>query len=139
MIKFSWKKINDRLDWEPINVITYFYYKIPTVEIPRLFKSGINRKVMLAVRNPLPKGSCYILNIEDLLEDKHGSISDIYLYLQLASKRHIFDYNMRGITYLDIATLEEYEKVWAKYSPLVTIDTHKIYFKYEEQEKQQYG
>ncbi len=118
MIKFSWKKINDKLDWDMYLVLCYFIKK--------------NNEPFKPVF-PLPDGSCYILNIKGLIDNlNHYSISDLYLYLELASKRSIFDYNIRGIKYLPLVLAEEYQLEQIRNSELFKVKNENIHFVYEE-------
>lgn len=131
MIKFSWKKINDKLDWDERKVITYFFLK-RNLKVPTYLYNRYPPAVILAyAKRKYPKGDCYILNIDDVLQ--HTNITDVYLYLELASKRNVFDYHMRKITHLPILLVEEYQIERAKFCPLLKIENDNIYFKYEQE------
>jgi len=110
MIKFSWKKLNDTLNWSIQAVVKHFYTKLP-----------------------LPAGDCYILNIEELLQ-KEANVSsnyDIYLYIELASKRSLFDYKMRGVKHLKLALVEPHLIPMIEESSILNIENDNVHFKYE--------
>ena len=132
MIRFSWKKINDRFDWNAYSVLQYFYIK-QGIPIPSHLKHGRLKKVMLVVNLPYPKGDCYLLNPNDLL-DSASNPNDIYLYLELASKRNVFDYQMRKVKHLPLVMAEEYQLQWIELNPLLTIQNENIYFKFEQEQ-----
>lgn len=133
MIKFSWKKINDKLGWKAISVLEYFYLK-QIIPLPKFMSREPYKIVKMAAMQVYPIGSCFILNINEVLK-KTNSPNDLYMYLELASKRNVFDYNIRGILHLPIILVEEYKLEWVERNPLLTIENDNIYFKYE-QEKQ---
>lgn len=114
MIKFSWKKINDKLDWDMVDVVHYFI-SIKDECIPF----------------SIPKGACFLLNINFIIHG-YGSIPELYLYLELASKRNIFDYNIRGIKYLPLVLAEEYQLEQIRNSELFKVKNENIHFVYEE-------
>jgi len=132
MIKFSWKKINDKLDWKAFDVMNYFFlkhnHKCPYSDWK------IKSKVKKEVEKPYPKGPCFLINSDPLFTNKH-SLNDIYLYIELASKRNLFDYQMRGVKSLPLILVPEYLKGIIETNPLITVKNGNIYFKYE-QEKQ---
>jgi len=133
MIKFSWKTINDKLNWNMVAVVSYFY-------LVRGLKPQ-NMLVPLAAKNysklPIPAGDCYIINIDEFLkkEAARSSTYDIYLYLELASKRSLFDYKMRGIKWLPEEVVVEHniaDEVRESTLLWLDINTRTIHFKYEE-------
>lgn len=132
MIKFSWKKINDKLDWKATAVLHYFYLKEGLLA-PK-FLGQPSKKVIKLAMQPYEVGSCFLLNISGVLK---GAIApnDLYMYLELASKRNIFDYHIRGIKYLPLMLVDEYRLDWVEINPMITIEKDNVYFKYE-QEKQ---
>ena len=118
-MKFSWKKINNKLKWDPIEVVDYFmsiHYGYEAFAIPR--------------------GPCFILNLKNLFTDEdYYTTVELYLYLELASKRNIFDYKLRGVRYLPAAFAEQYQLNEIQNSKLFELKDNNIHFKYE-QEKQ---
>lgn len=128
MIKFSWKKINDKLGWNPYNVLDYFCLKRGIASLNSVKVS--TKEVKDFAKLPYPSGTCFLRNIDELLESNEYP-NDIYMYLELASKRNVFDYHMRGITYLPLPLVEEYHLEWVKRNPLLKIENNKVYFKYE--------
>ncbi len=133
MIKFSWKKINDRLDWNAHSVLEYFFLK-QNIPMPAYLSRKTPKKVKLAAIEPYLKGPCFIIDIDTVLKEATAP-NELYMYLELASKRNIFDYHIRGMKYLPVALAEEYKLPWVEMNPLITIEKNNIYFKYE-QEKQ---
>ncbi len=135
MIKFSWKKVNDKLGWNPYNVLDYFFLKQGVVS--KYSSKKVPKEVQLLVKQPYPKGSCFIRNINEVLIEAERP-NDLYMYLELASKRSIFDYHMRGALYLPLPLVEEYHLDWVKLNPLLKIENNKIYFKYEQENNSEY-
>jgi hypothetical protein len=134
MIKFSWKKINDKLDWNAHSVLEYFFLK-QEIFPPCYLTRKIPRNVKMAASQPYPSGTCFIKNINEVLKGAKTP-HELYMYLELASKRSVFDYRIRSILYLPIPLVEEYQLQWVELNPLLKIENNKVYFKYEEQEKQ---
>ena len=131
MIKFSWKKVNDKFNWNATNVLEYFFLK-QEIFPPCYLNRKISKVVKLAAQKPYIPGPCFILNIDAVLK---GAVApnDLYMYLELASKRNIFDYLVRGMLHLPLAMVEDYEKEWIEINPLITIEENKVFFKYEQE------
>lgn len=136
MIRFSWKKINDKFDWNAFSVLEYFFL-IHNLEVPNYLNRKVPEIVKRAALCPLTEGPCFIINSDVVLKEAK-SPNDLYMYLELASKRSVFDYLIRGIKYLPLIFAEEHKIPWIKISPMMKIDKDKIFFKYE-QEIKQYG
>jgi AAA15 family ATPase/GTPase len=133
MITFSWKKVNDILEWNATSVLQYFYTK-QGVQIPNnfiLLRNMPNRAKLLA-QEKYPKGPCFLINIDRALRNASDP-NHLYMYLELASKRNIFDYNIRGVLYLPEVMIPEYLKVWVERNPMLEKKEDKIYFKYEQE------
>lgn len=130
MIKFSWKKINNKFGWNATSVLEYFFLK-QNISIPKYLNRKIPKIVVDYAKQPYPKGPCYLLNINDVLEFTKNP-NELYLYLELASKRSVFDYYMRGIIYLPLPLVEEYQIPWIELNPLLNVKNDKLYFKYED-------
>jgi len=130
MIKFSWKKINDKLDWNALSVLEYFFLK-QEISLPYYLTRKIPKGVWKCAYEPYPSGTCFIKNINEVLKGAEAP-NELYMYLELASKRSVFDYRMRGILYLPLPLIEEYQLQWVELNPLLKIKENKIYFKYEE-------
>ena len=124
MIKYSWRTINNKLDWKIDDVVAYFYYKAG-------LSSPIDSKKAQRLVNTKINGDCFILNLKDLLAE-NNNIINIYNYLNLASRRNIFDYKMRNVRYLHVCFITENEKKWVEYNPLLKLVDDKIYFIYEQ-------
>ena len=131
MIKFSWKGINDKLDWNATNVLEYFFLKQEILP-PCYLSKNVPKRVQLQAKKPYESGPCFILNLDDVLKGATAP-NDLYLYLELASKRSIFDYHMRRAIYLPLALVEEYQLEWVKINPLLDIKNDKVYFIYEQE------
>jgi len=129
MIKFSWKKVNDKLDWNAFSVLDYFFLKQKML-LPSYMPQKIPKKVEKAILQPYPKGTCFIRNIDRVLGNAQNP-NDLYMYLELASKRNVFDYNIRGTLYLPLPLVEGYQIQWVELNPLLKIENEKVYFYYE--------
>ncbi len=55
------------------------------------------------------------------------------MYLELASKRNIFDYHIRGATFLPELLVPEYLREWVDRNPMLDKKDSNIYFKYEQE------
>jgi hypothetical protein len=129
MIKFSWKKINDKLDWQAFSVLEYFFIK-RGIRVPGYLRPRQPLKVCKQAVLPFPKGDCFVLNIDEVLQGATDP-NHLYLYLELASKRNVFDYAIRGMRYLPLVYVDEHRKVWVEQNPLLEVVGDKVYFKYE--------
>ena len=81
---------------------------------------------------PYIKGPCYLINIDAALQNAVDGLN-LYNYIELASKRNVFDYHIRGILYLPTVLAEEYHLSMAEVNPMLEIIDDKIYFKYEQE------
>ena len=131
MIKFSWKKINDKLDWNAFSVLEYFYLK-RDIEIPPFLYRKVPLKVRKLAMEPTIKGPCFLINIDAALSNAEYP-NEIYNYIELASKRNVFDYHIRGVLYLPTVLAEEYHLSLAETNSMLEVKDDKIYFKYEQE------
>ena len=134
MIKFSWKKINNKFNWNAYSVLEYFFL-IHKIKIPTYLNRKIPELVKNAAMQPLETGPCFLINPIGPLE---GAIAphDLYMYLELVSRRNIFDYEMRGITHLPMLLADKYQLPWVNNNSMMKIEKDNIYFKYEQENKQ---
>jgi hypothetical protein len=131
MIKFSWKKINNKFGWNAISVLQYFYLK-QNINSVFMRMRYVPNKVKAEAAKEYFKGPCFLVNIDDAL--KHASSPNhLYIYLELASKRNIFDYQMRGILYLPMAMVPECLMALVETNPMLEVKDDKLYFKYEQE------
>ena len=131
MIKFSWKKINNKFGWNALTVLQYFYLKQKIPKSPILQLRRIPQIVKLEAEKEYPRGPCFIVNPNQVLLNA-SSPNDLYIYLELASKRNIFDYKMRGTTYLPMQFVPEYLMGLVETNPMLEVKDEKLYFKYEQ-------
>jgi len=130
MIRFSWKKINDKLGWNANSVLEYFFLKQEILP-PCYLTRKIPKSVIQFAKEPYPSGACYIKNIDEVLKGAETP-NDLYMYLELASKRGVFDYHVRGVLHLPVPLVEEYQIQWVELNPLLKIENNKVFFKYED-------
>lgn len=133
MIKFSWKKINNKLDWNAFSVLEYFHL-IRGIQVPSYLNRKVSKEVSRIAAQPLETGPCFVIDIDTALREAQAPM-ELYTYIELASKRNVFDYQVRGITHLPLVFAEEYQIVWIERNPMMKIENNCIYFRYE-QEKQ---
>jgi hypothetical protein len=133
MTKFSWKKINDIFGWNAFSVLEYFFLK-QGIPVPPYLNRKIPKIVKGAADCPYIIGSCFLINLDDVLRAAEAP-NELYMYIELASKRNVFDYHVRGMRHLPLALVEEYQIEWIEINPLMKIENNNIYFLYE-QEKQ---
>lgn len=131
MIKFSWKKINNYFGWNALSVLQYFYLKQKIPKSPVLQLRRVSQKIKMEVVKEYPRGPCFLINPNEALLNA-SSPNDLYIYLELASKRNIFDYKMRGITYLPMYFVPEYLMGLVETNPMLEVKDDKLYFKYEQ-------
>lgn len=131
MIKFSWKKINNKFGWNAHDVLQYFYIK-QNIKIPPFLNRKIPKRVKIETSKSYPLGPCFILNIDEVLENTEYP-NDLYIYLELASMRNRFDYSIRGQTTLPLLFVPEYLTEIIHINRLLTIKDEKVYFKYEQE------
>jgi len=136
MIKFSWKKINDKLGWNAFSVVEYFFLK-RGMKIPAYLGRKVPQKVWKMALEPFPEGTCFIIN-PDIVLERATAPNELYLYLELASKRNYMDYIVRGVRHLPLPLVPTNLVDWVKINPLLIIENGNVYFKYE-QEITDYG
>lgn len=131
MIKYSWKRINNRFDWKPHEVLQYFYAN-RQLKIPTFLGRRSPKPIRLGELNYY-KGPCFLINPDDLLNDAK-SIHDLYDYIELASRRNIFDYNIRRSIHLPKYLMPEmYDEARIINNPYLSVDDTNVYFKYEQE------
>jgi len=133
MIRFSWKKINDKFDWNEHSALEYMFLK-QGLKPPSYLTRKIPDIVKRASCLPYEQGPCFLRYPNEALLAATAP-NYLYLYLELASKRNIFDWHIRGILHLPLVLAEEYQMPWIEINPMLEIENDNIYFKYE-QEKQ---
>ena len=129
MIKFSWKKINNKFGWNARSVLQYFYAK-RGIE-PKFYLGNKKQTILKEAVKPWPTGYCYLINIDKVLEEATDP-NYLYYYLELASKRDLFSYQIRGIRYLPIQFVPEYLMGLVETNPMLEVKDEKVYFKYEQ-------
>ena len=129
MIKFSWKKINNRFGWNAQRVIQYFYAKRGIK--PQFYLPKPENNVIKEANKPWPTGYCYLVNVDEVLRRAQDP-NYLYYYLELASKRDLFDYKMRAVVYLRIQFVPEYLMGLVETNPMLEVKDDKLYFKYEQ-------
>lgn len=129
MIKFSWKKLNNKFGWNAQNVIQYFYYKRNIK--PQFYLGQPKQEVIKSTVEPWITGECYLINVDEALRMAQDP-QYLYYYLELASKRSLFDYKMRGVNYLPVQFVPEYLMGLVDINPMLEVKDEKIYFKYEQ-------
>ena len=127
MIKFSWEKINNKFGWNGYKVLGYFYAR---QNIPSKLTLPVGKEVLRLARSPYPKGDCFLININDALINAPDN-GYLYNYLELASKRSLFDYKMRGIKTLPEILVPEYLEGLVSTNPMLERKDGNIIFKYE--------
>lgn len=133
MIIYNWKTINKQCNWDKKLVLTYFFAK-SFIPAPEHLSKKIPRNLFHIVERPFPKGSSYLINLDALLLNSQlYSLEEIYLYLDLASRRNVFDYKMRGEKTLSTAFLTEIELEQIKRCSLIKLKNDTIYFIYEQE------
>ena len=128
MIKFSWEAVNNKFGWNAGKVLQYFYLKSRIK--PPSYCGKLTKEVKLAANLPYPCGACYIRNIDTALENIKDP-NNLYIYLELASKRSLFDYKIRGNKHLPLPLVPEYLMGLVETNPMLEVKDGNVYFKYE--------
>jgi hypothetical protein len=131
MIKFSWRKINNKFGWNAYCVLEYFFLN-QNLPIPPYLCRKIPYKVKKAATGKYIRGPCFLINPNEVLLNAKEP-NDLYMYIELASKRNIFDYYIRGIKHLPLILVPEYLIEWVKINPMLEIKNENVYFKYEQE------
>ena len=121
MFKYSWQCLYDACGRDCYNVIRILrYYDGKPVDI--------DVASIIATISKCPK-TAYIHNLRGLLSDKTVTANDKCVYLYVASKRNISDFEFYGIDYLNRnLTLTNVSKL--EHNRLFEFDNDNIYFKY---------
>ena len=130
MIKFSWKKLNDKFSWNIHDVLQFLYIK-QDIKLPSFIDKKVPIVIKRAAKQPYPTGECFLVNLNDALINA-SSPQDLYVYLELASKRNVFDYLVRKVSYLPDYLVPEYLIEWVNNNPMLEVKNGNIYFKYEQ-------
>jgi hypothetical protein len=80
-------------------------------------------------------GTNFLLNAKALFEDKTTDIVYKAQYIRLAGRRDYLLYKLYGYKHLDLSYFLDINVNTIKHNPLLTITENKIYFKYEELNK----
>lgn len=82
---------------------------------------------------PLPNliGNSFLVNPQDLFDDKTTDIIYKSQYIQLAGRRDYSLYKYYKYTYLDLSYFQDIDITKISHNPLLTIADNKIHFKYE--------
>lgn len=129
MIKFSWNKINNKFGWVANDVLHYFYLKNGVKTEHFVHKKFT---VLRSVNKPYPSGPCYLINPRGLFTGGHDHLH-VYNYLELASKRSLFDYQLRGVRHLPLALVPGCLTGLLQTNPLLEVKDGNVYFKYEQE------
>jgi hypothetical protein len=128
MVKYNWEKVLSIVDFNEIKVLQFFC--IATLKyMPRYLEKNLSINLYKRAKDRgLPKGNSYIINIEPLLvNNSNYSTQEIFNYIELASMRSLFEYNLKGIRTLPVMFGKGKEKL----NRLITVHNEQIYFKYE--------
>jgi hypothetical protein len=120
-------------------MIFFFNYpnaKVLTKQDPtkllKLLVQHYNHKVLdLNIVNKL-KGSNFLLNLIDLVEDKTVDILHKYQYLELSAMRRYSDYKYYGFSGIDLSLYPDIDIEKIKHNKLLTVINNAINFKYEQ-------
>ena len=77
-------------------------------------------------------GSSFLTSPGQLFFDRNTDILFKSQYIQLAARRSYQHYRDLGYKHLDLSYYPDLNINAIKYNPLLTIDSNKLYFKYEE-------
>lgn len=124
MIRYNWERISQLCNWDAKTI----------VEFLRSCTGGrgaINNKLKRISKQGVPYGSSYIINLEELLQDRIASAYDIVQYIELCSRRNYADYKFHKAASLPDFVAHDTN---IQYNRLLTVKNRQIYFKYETEE-----
>jgi hypothetical protein len=130
MIFYNWNVLKRETKDDPKKMLEYIKYVTSGSQRPKLQPYYIF--ATLAEKNK----SSYLLNPRALLDNRYGgTLSDIRVYLELASRRNYMDYltnNQHRYLYV-YSVDEEYNLNRLHNNRLLSITDDKIYLKYEQE------
>jgi hypothetical protein len=133
MIKYNWTRLNNYFDWNPKEVLKYFYYLTATPVPSHIGK--INAKDREKIKELLDYNDRYsfLLDARSLLHNE-SYYKYIYDYIRLASLRSLFDYNVRGIDYVELWRIPKTFDL--SKNPLLIVDDGKVCFLYDSKKQE---
>jgi hypothetical protein len=134
MIKYNWSAIRYHTKNDIKKILLYFY-KIYNNNLTDIQEYLVDNKYALRIldESKLNKYN-YIINLNDFLENSmNATPEEMYVYLDLASKRDYFTYlnTKKKVNYLPIWKVVDYDINKLKTNRLLNIDENNIYFVYE--------
>jgi len=98
----------------------------------QLKKYSFDEIITLIEYTKEPRDS-YLLNIVDLINtEKNATEDELYIYLDLASRRNFYDYKYNRDCRLKTIVVNDYDIEKLKMNTLLKIENNEIKFKYEE-------
>ena len=125
MLKYNWQVLNNYALWKPEVVCNYFKERLHI--IPR--NKDWDTLWMF-------HGYSFILNPYVLLSVETNT-KLVHDYIHLASLRSLFDYNLRGVHWVDAWRIPD--QIDYISNPLIRIEDNKVFLKYETQEDNSNG
>ena len=104
---------------------TLRYYRAKTLVVP---PPGVSRRL----NRSRMVGQSFLLNPDELLNDRRTDPSYIVQYIKLAARRDYAMYKLYNITYLDLSYYPDIDRSKISHNPLLSIAGEKLFFKYEE-------
>lgn len=123
MVTYDWEKIFRFYEYDRIALLSAFVDKLQIKPKPYYYIQ--NREKYWKA------GDSFLVNAEGILSCSK-TYTDIFMYIYLASKRSIFDYKVRGITFLDRLILSDTDKAFTDRTDLITTVENRLYFLYEQ-------
>ena len=125
MIKYDWAALNDLPSNYIISILVLLEYGDLINSAPRILYERVAK---------FKDKHSFILNIRDLtLSQKSHTVSELYVYLELASLRSYIEYKATGKKSLPTIYLpEKYSLEKLKMNTALEVTEDEIFFKYEE-------
>jgi hypothetical protein len=121
MFRFSWKGLYEECDKDSdrlMNILEYYNGKVVEYQ-----------DASTIIKIAAYKKDSYILNLKRFISDTVATNSEKSIYLYLASKRNIMDYQLYKVDCLNL-NAASIDVVKIIHNPLVEIVNDNIYFKY---------
>ena len=133
MIKYNWSSIRWHTKNDIKKILKYFY-NVYNKDYTDIQEYLLENKYALKILKESVHKDNYIINLNGFLDNSMNATADeMYVYLDLVSKRDYFTYlnTKKVVDYLPIWKVTDYDINKLKTNRLLNIDENNIYFVYE--------
>jgi len=116
---FNWQNLNQETKGDPVKLVN----TLKAFNSKKILKAGLQNKL---------KGSSFLLQANNILNDSNTDILFIYQYIFLAAKRDYSLYKLYGVKSLPLLHYPDINLSSIRSNPLLIVTNNEIHFKYEE-------